>query len=128
MKKGKSWRQMKEKGFPTHDGNLTLEDLKKYLTEIFFGTKENPRELPHQNMVTYIREDGTEMIRHEGPNIWGGAMPLKEYEAMLDAQFGHFITKSSDFLKPSKEPITSTKVTLDHGIEVTIAYDGEKES
>lgn len=121
MKTAPGWRQLKKE---VPDSNLTLDDLYKYLTELFHGTPDNPRQLPHQNMVTYIREDGTEMIRHDGPHVWGGAMPLKEYEKMLDEQFGHFIVQGSDFIKPDQEPITSTKVTLDNGIEVTITYDG----
>lgn len=99
MKTAKSWRQLKKE---VPESNLTLDDLYKYLTELFHGTPDNPRQLPHQNMVTYIREDGTEMIRHEGPHIWGGAMPLKEYEEMLKQQFGAFVANSPNFFSDNE--------------------------
>lgn len=115
MKTAKGWRQLK-KEIPKSD--LTLDDLYKYLTEVFHGTPDNPRRLGRQNIVGYTREDGTEMIRHEGPDVWGGAMPLADWNKLLEKPF-----LSPDKFK-SETPITSTKVTLDHGIEVTITYDG----
>lgn len=118
MKTAKGWRQL-SKEIPKPD--LTLDDLYKYLTELFHGTLDNPRRLGRQNIVGYTREDGTEMIRHEGPDVWGGAMPLAEWNKLMEDQAKPFL--SLDKFVKSENPITSTKVTLDHGIEVTITYD-----
>ena len=118
MKTAKGWRQRAR----TSGKDLTLDDLYKYLTEIFHGTPDNPRKLGRQNIVGYIREDGTEMIRHEGPDVWGGAMPAAEWNKLMEDQAKTFL--SPDKFVKSETPITSTKVTLDPGIEVTITYDG----
>ena len=133
MKTAKGWRQLK-KEIP--EPELTLDDLYKYLTELFHGTPDNPRRLGRQNIVGYTREDGTEMIRHEGPDVWGGAMPVSEYNKLMeDAVRSYFNSGSTYFVKhdpykdnPDDTPIISTKVTLDHGIEVTITYDPKDDS
>ena len=113
MKTAKGWRQLK-KEFPKPD--LTLDDLYKYLTELFHRTPDNPRRLGRQNIVGYTREDGTEMIRHEGPDVWGGAMPLAEWNKLIEDQMTVFRESTASILLPLAK--TGTLV-LPEGVDIT---------
>ena len=115
MKTAKGWKKS-DKPTPT------LEELYDYLHNEIFKLPEG-RRLSYPNIVGYTKEDGTEMIRFEGPDVWGGAMPAAEWDKLIEDQAKTFLSPDK-FVKST--PITSTKVTLDHGIEVTITYDGNE--
>mgnify|MGYP000252237264 CR=1 FL=1 len=91
----KAWKEK-------NPGPLTVEDLRTYLNELFSQPKPSRSLLPPR-ILHYVREDGVEMIRFDGPDIWGGAMPLSEWNEMLYKQMGSFVTQSSNFVKNKTE-------------------------
>lgn len=79
---------------------LKVEHLQEMLSRLFI---ERGRRFDVPNMESYVREDGTEMVRFNGPNIWGGAMPAVEWSEMVRAQAGAFIVTDPNFVKSEPE-------------------------
>lgn len=77
-------------------GELKVDALYDILKELFNKPK---RTLLPPNIVGFIREDGIEMIRFEGPDLWGGAMPAIEWDEILRKEMESFVTTSSNFIK-----------------------------
>ena len=118
MKTAKGWKQLKKES-PVHNGKVTKEELYKYLEEIFFGYRE--RAEARMECTTFVNEDGVEMIQVLSPN---GILQTtaENWDKHMQEVAKPYITLDPSYYKSN--PITSTKVTLDHGIEVTITYDG----
>ena len=118
MKTAKGWRQLREES-PVHDGKVTKEELYKYLEEMFFGYREKTE--ARMECTTFVNENGVEMIQVLSPN---GILQTtaENWDKHMQEVAKPYITLDPSYYKSS--PITSTKVTLDHGIEVTIKYDG----
>ena len=108
MKTAKGWKKS-DKPTPT------LEELKKYLEVIFFD--RNPPAESRMECTTFVNENGVEMIQVLSPN------------GILQTTAENWQKHMEEVAKPyiKLDPITSTKVTLDHGIEVTITYDPKDE-
>lgn len=117
MKTAKGWRQLK-KELSVHDGKVTNEELYKYLEEMFFGYRE--RAEARMECTTFVNENGVEMIQVLSPN---GILQTtaENWDKHMQEVATPFIKLDPSYYKST--PITSTKVTLDHGIEVTITYD-----
>jgi len=118
MKTAKGWKQLKKES-PVHNGKVTKEELYKYLEEMFFGYRE--RAETRMECTTFVNEDGVEMIQVLSPN---GILQTtaENWDKHMQEVAKPYITLDPSYYKSN--PITSTKVTLDHGIEVTITYDG----
>jgi hypothetical protein len=118
MKKAKGWRQIQKEGLLVYDGKATKEELYKYLEEVFFGYRE--RKEARMECTSFVNEDGVEMIQVLSPN---GILQTtaENWQKHMEEVGKPYITLESSHYKSN--PITSTKVTLDHGIEVTITYD-----
>ena len=114
MKTAKGWRQRVR----TPGKDLTLSDLHEYLETIFFD-RTPPRETRIE-CTTFVNENGVEMIQVLSPN---GILqtPAENWDKHIQEVAKPYITLDPSYYKST--PITSTKVTLDHGIEVTITYD-----
>lgn len=120
MKTTKGWRQLKKEGFPLHDGKVTKEELYKYLEEIFYGYRE--RSEARIECTTFVNENGVEMVQVLSPN---GILQTttENWQKHMEEVSKPYFTLDPSYYK-SEPSIISTKVTLDHGIEVTITYDG----
>lgn len=127
MKTAKGWRQLKKEFEPT---DITREELYEYLKTVFFD--RTPPENVSVTPTYWTTEEGVEMVTVVSPM---GVMMTRagNWHKALENESRGFVTIDSNFIlghDPYKDnsedtPITSTKVTLDHGIEVTITYDGD---
>ena len=106
------WQKLRDKTPEIYTGKLSITELCKHLDVIFNGTKENPRIFKPPNIVHYTREDGVKMIRHEGPDVWGGAMTEAEWNKLLAGEF----TKS---FEPDKFIAGTDPYLIEHTREVT---------
>lgn len=122
MKTAKGWRQLKKES-PVNNGKLTKEELYKYLEEIFHGYRE--RKEARMECTTFVNRNGVEMIQVLSPN---GILQTtaENWDKHMQEVAKPYITLDPSYYKST--PITSTKVTLDHGIEVTITYDPKDDS
>lgn len=115
MKTAKDWRQRAR--LPGKD--ITLSELYEYLETIFFN--RTPPKEARIECTTFVNENGIEMIQVLSP--YGILQTTAEnWQKHMEEVATPFIKLDSSYYKST--PITSTKVTLDHGIEVTITYDG----
>lgn len=112
MKTAKGWRQLKKESKPT------LEELKEYLNTIFFN-RTQPEEA-RMECTTFVNENGVEMVQVLAP--CGILQTTAEnWNKHMEEVIKPYITLDPSYYKST--PITSTEVTLDHGIKVTITYD-----
>lgn len=120
MKTAKGWRQLKKDFKPT---NITREELYEYLKTIFFD--RTPPESVSVTPTYWTTEEGVEMVTVVSPV---GVMMTRAknwHKAVEDEAKSYFVLGHDPYKENAEDtPITSTKVTLDHGIEVTITYDG----
>ena len=121
MKTAKGWRQLKKEFEPT---NITREELYEYLQTIFFD--RTPPEYDTVTPTYWTTEEGVEMVTVVSPV---GVMMTRAdnwHKALENEAKSYFILGHDPY--KDETPITSTKVTLDHGIEVTITYDPKDDS
>jgi len=115
MKIAKGWRKLKKE---LQKPTITKEELYEYLNAMFFN-----RTYPEYVKIEptyFVTEEGVEMVQLVSPI---GIMQTRadKWHNALEEQCKTYITLDPSYYKSN--PITSTKVTLDHGIEVTITYD-----